>query len=123
MSSSFCLASSRAFCLSAICCLYWASCLSQSAGVAHAVAGIGVHGGGANLVFALQHVEFARRQIDLIFLRGDLSPHCFHAACLAASLAACSSAGDLAELLSGALSSAAGLAVLLGSFGRSLGVA
>jgi predicted dehydrogenase len=30
-SSSFCLASSSAFCLSAICCLYWASCLSQSA--------------------------------------------------------------------------------------------
>src|SRR5260370_422652 len=30
-SSNFCLASSSAFCLSAICCLYWASCLSQSA--------------------------------------------------------------------------------------------
>src|SRR5882672_6820616 len=41
-------------------------------GVADAVAGVGVHGGGANLVFALEHVEFAGEKVDLVFLRGEL---------------------------------------------------
>src|SRR5579859_3869598 len=40
--------------------------------IAHAVAGVGVHGGGANLVFALQHIEFARQQINLLFLGSQL---------------------------------------------------
>src|ERR1700687_2575452 len=42
------------------------------AGVAQSVARVGVHGGGTNLIFALQHVEFARQQINLRLLRRNL---------------------------------------------------
>src|SRR5271166_3371979 len=40
-------------------------------GVAQAAAGVAVHGSGANLIFALQHVEFALGHIDLLFLRSE----------------------------------------------------
>jgi len=38
------------------------------AGVAKAVAGVGVHGRGADLILTLQHVEFALGQIDRVLL-------------------------------------------------------
>src|SRR5271163_2172912 len=40
--------------------------------VAHAVARVGIHGGGAELIFALRYVKLPRRQVDLIFLRAQL---------------------------------------------------
>ena len=44
-------------------------------GVTEAVTHIGVHGGGANLIFTLQHVKLARIQIDLaLLLREALAP-------------------------------------------------
>src|SRR5450432_768269 len=45
--------------------------LVPGGGVAEAIAGVGVEGGGADLVFALQHVGFAGQQVNLVFLRGE----------------------------------------------------
>ena len=71
-SSSAFLASSTAFCFWAICCLYWASSLSHVAGAAQAVAGVGIERGGAQAIFALRYIQFARQQVNLALLIGNL---------------------------------------------------
>ena len=38
--------------------------------VAHAISRVGVHGGGTKLIFALQHVQLAGGQVNLILLCG-----------------------------------------------------
>src|SRR5258708_15273757 len=45
--------------------------LVPGTGVAHAIAGIGVEGSGAQAVFALHYIKFASQQIEFIFLCGN----------------------------------------------------